>query len=325
MGEVVRFPQRRRRSALERAEAWARLSPGERKRRAAEAVRDDDRRALDALFESYLRNYSGPGQRISEQTLSTYGRGMTRLLDWCAEAGRMPHQLDGNDARRFRVALQDGLSDKSVATYLTGARQFHAALRWCELADADPFEGVTIRERTSPREKAEGYYTVDELRRCLEAADLRGRALVLLAADAGLRVSEVSRLQWRDVQLRRGRLRVRRGKGRKQRTVALTGRTADALSALQDAEGGDGAVVGLSRQRIHELFRDLCLEAGVPPRGYHNLRHSCGTRLYRKTQDLLLVARHLGHSTTKTAELYAHLDDRAYQAGVQKLAENGVS
>lgn len=107
--------------------------------------------------------------------------------------------------------------------------------------------------------------------------------------------------------------------------MALTNRAGQALGELRDSQAKDEEhVIGLSGQRIHELFRDLCREAEVDPRRYHNLRHSCGTRLYRETHDLLTVARHLGHSTTKTSELYAHLADSDYDAAVDSLDGNGV-
>ena len=169
------LPQKRIKSALERSEAWARLQGDERKRKCAEAVRDGDRDALEAMFESYLRNYSRPGHRISDHTWKTYRRGMRKLMDWCADHGRKAHQVDENHARRFRTALQDELSDKTVATYLTRAKQFHAALRWCGLAEVAPFQGISVQERTFPQEKAQKDYTVKELKRLLSAARARGR------------------------------------------------------------------------------------------------------------------------------------------------------
>jgi len=60
----------------------------------------------------------------------------------------------------------------------------------------------------------------------------------------------------------------------------------------------------------------LCSRAEVRPRRFHDLRHSCGTRLYQVTRDLLVVQRHLRHSSARTSEVYAHLAEGDYQKAI---------
>ncbi len=50
-------------------------------------------------------------------------------------------------------------------------------------------------------------------------------------------------------------------------------------------------------------------EAGIPYRGIHALRHTCGTRLVRETGNLEMAARHLGHSSIETTRVYAKWSD----------------
>ena len=57
-------------------------------------------------------------------------------------------------------------------------------------------------------------------------------------------------------------------------------------------------------------MRRLCALAGVTYMGTHSLRHQAGTRLYRQTNDLEMVARHLGHSELETARIYAKWSDK---------------
>ena len=59
-------------------------------------------------------------------------------------------------------------------------------------------------------------------------------------------------------------------------------------------------------------------------RGFHALRHSCGTRLYEATKDLLVVQRHLRHSSARTTELYAHLAEGDYHDAIGLLEDNGL-
>jgi integrase len=75
---------------------------------------------------------------------------------------------------------------------------------------------------------------------------------------------------------------------------------------------------------VQQILEQRCNRADVRCRGIHNLRHTCGTRLYEETRDLQVVAKHLGHSSTKTAEIYAHLADSDYREAVDALDSNGV-
>jgi integrase/recombinase XerC len=311
--------ERREGTLLQRAEGWAALPHDARRRRAAEAVRDGELGALRTLLESYLSLYARAGLSTSRATHSTYWRGARRLLSWCDRAAVKVHQVDTDAARRFVASLQGaGLADKSAAVYLTGARQLVAALRWAGLGDGDPFEGLSVRDRTPAVEKARPY-SDGELVALLRAADDRERAFVLLAADGGLRLAELSALLWRDVDLT-GRTARIVGKGGKLRTVRLTRRLVAALESWRpSAPMLQGRVLGASRRRWQQIMTSLCRRAGVTSRGVHALRHTAGTRLYAASKDLLVVARHLGHASVSTAAIYSHLCGAAYAEAVDAL------
>jgi len=317
-------------SALDRARTWADMDSGERKRRAALASAGSDLDALSGLLESYLRNQGKKGNRLSDYTLRSYRTGTGRLLEYCGETGKQIHSLSVFDAQDYRAWLQSKYADKTVSLYLTAARRLHLALEWAGVVKAPAFDNVTAAESTDPREKADPYST-EELQRLLNASEPRTRAVVLLAADGGLRLSEAARLTWGAVDLQRRAL-VITGKGRKLRRPAITARLTEALRALRTSEttGTDPVIIsgktgrGITERGLQHLISVVCTQAGVKARGYHNLRHTCGTRLYEATKDLQAVARHLGHSTTKTSELYAHLADGDYRAAVDSLDGNGV-
>lgn len=83
-------------------------------------------------------------------------------------------------------------------------------------------------------------------------------------------------------------------------------------------------VLGMSRRRLQKVFDQLWKRAGVKGRGFHALRHSCETRLYAATRDLLVVQRHLRHSEPSTSRIYAHLADGDYTRAVAELETNGA-
>ncbi len=305
-------------TALEIVEDWAGMARDERKRRAAEASQYDNRETLQSLLESYVMLYGRKRTDTSPRTLETYWRGAQRMLDWCARRGRTPHQITEEDANRFLVSMGD-LSAKSRQVYLTGAKTMVEGLRWTGLGSGDPFAGVHVIDPTPGTEKADPY-TVDELSRMLEIADKRDRVIILLGADAGLRLAEVVNLNWGDIDFKRKQITIT-GKGMKRATVSVTDRL---LQALIQLGGERGRVIKVSRRRVQQIIDRICDRAGVSGRGFHALRHSCGTRLYEATKDLLVVQRHLRHSSARTTELYAHLAEGDYQDAVTALEQNGL-
>jgi len=312
----IRAPQ----TIAEQAEGWAGLPRDVRKRRAAKASQEGDREELRSLLRAWIMLYGRRGTDTSENTINTYWRGADLLISWCESAGVKVHQLTGDHARRF-MAWLSGRAPATRATYKAGAKALLNALRWTGLSVADAFAGVRVVDPISPAEKADPYAS-EELTAMLKNALPRERALILLGADAGLRVGEIALLTWEDVHLRAKEIRVR-GKGGRVATVAITERLKATLQALPYPHRGP--VFDVSRRRLQQMISQAAKRAGVRPRGLHALRHSCGTRLYALTRDLLAVRRHLRHSSARTSEIYAHLADTDYRAAVDRLDGNGVA
>jgi len=153
-------------------------------------------------------------------------------------------------------------------------------------------------------------YADDEVAALLQAAtDPADRVLVLLGAHAGLRAQECADVRWADVHLARRDLVVRRGKGGRQRVVALSATLRQALQSLSKRE--DGYVFSYhTAASAWRHIQVLGAQAGVTAKGVQALRHSAGTRLYAETHDLEATARHLGHTKLETTRIYAKWSDR---------------
>src|SRR5690606_13675423 len=151
------------------------------------------------------------------------------------------------------------------------------------------------------------------------------RVVLLLGAHGGLRVGEMVRLRWDDIDLRSGTLLVRGGKGGKTAEVVLSPRLAAELTTYRRELETDTVarhrveVLALrSQYGIYNRLRKLCLVAGVSFKGVHALRHAAGTRLYRQTGDLGQVQDHLRHSTLDMARRYARSDRRRLQGSLSE-------
>ena len=263
-------------------------------------------------------------------TLRRSGRsprpGSSRRARPAGAPARTPLHPSRRAATRWVRALEDtGKKPATVQLKLAAARALYAALRWAGATDAAPFAGVRAApEKTAPWDRRKPYPPAD-VERLLAAATGEDRALVLLGAHAGLRVSEALALRHADVRLSDGELDVRDGKGGKARTVPVSESLASALREVAHTDSQDSREDGHAEGRVLRLrddrqarlrLRRLTVAAGVPYRGYHALRHYCGTRLMRDTGDLDTVARVLGHSSIETARVYAKWSDQGAKTAI---------
>lgn len=152
---------------------------------------------------------------------------------------------------------------------------------------------------------------------------IRDRAVLEVLYGAGLRVSECSGLDIGDVELAagRGRIRVVRGKGGKERLVPLGERGTEALRAYLDVRsafvkpktpphalflGDRGGRMG--PRSIRGLVYRRCEQTGARARvGPHGLRHSFATHLLESGADLRTIQSMLGHASLSTTQRYTHL------------------
>jgi len=316
------------------------------------AVRAASERDLDALWELVeahltLRGRSGAG--TSRHTLRAYRRGIHELLTlWQGEnllrpgrdAGPMYVQrlLSGDRAElvtreppraaRGRRVRAGPLSPATAALRVAAARALYDALAWAQATEADPFRDVRVGKASTSIDNAPTarVYSESELIALHAAArDQQEVVILVLGSHGGLRVSEMLRLTWSEVDLRHGELLVREGKGGKTATVALSPRLYEALAHYKRETGAALSAAVRERSTVLELrsqygvynrLRALCQRADVVFKGVHALRHSAGTRLYRQTGDLGQVQDHLRHSTLDMARRYAKSDRRKLRASL---------
>jgi site-specific recombinase XerD len=147
---------------------------------------------------------------------------------------------------------------------------------------------------------------------------VRSRALILLLWRSGLRVSEALALRPQDIDLKRGTVFVRRGKGGKARTVGLDDFAHDALALWLERRPAPrrGAPlfcqitikrVGqpLSANYVRHLFKRLARKAGIEKRVHpHALRHSMAVDLMQEGAALDVISGQLGHEHPSTTDAY---------------------
>lgn len=296
-------------------ESWT--EPGERRRRAMAAAATRDAGELWSLTRAYATLHGDAGAKGSAHTERAYEKGVRDLLT--AWEGVNLVRPDKDAAPLWVRRLEEaGRSASTIRVRLAAARMLYRALRWAGVTEAAPFEGVRpARDTTAPWDKRQPYGE-EELVRLLEHAETVDRALLLLGAHAGLRVSEATALEWRDVDLQGRVLMVRVGKGGKVGRVVMSRTLAEALGRLKVPGSTPNArLLPFTPARARQRMEALSRRAGVPYRGVHALRHYAGTRAAREHGgNLEPVARHLRHSNLETSRVYAKWSDETLKRSV---------
>lgn len=278
------------------------------------------------------------GQRqASPNTIVSY-RDTLRLLLTFAEArtGRPPSRLELEDLdAALIVAFLDHLQTQrhnSARTRNARLAAVHSLFRFAALAHPEHAALITRVLAIQPKRADRTVVTflsdpeVDALLAAPDHTSWLGRrdhALLLLAIQTGLRVSELTGLARADVVLDRGAHVRCEGKGRKQRITPLTRQTVQVLRAwLADNPGEPSDPLfpashggRLSRDAVERL---LTKHAAVAAHGCptlnskqvspHVLRHTSAMRLLHAGVDTTVIALWLGHESTRITDIYLHAD-----------------
>jgi integrase len=175
---------------------------------------------------------------------------------------------------------------------------------------------LELRGRPTRAKRLPEILTPDELRRILEQA-YRDRGLYGLIVrtlfETGLPVSELVAVEVPDVDLSERTLRVRAGKGGKDRLVLFTADLAEQLRVhLGDRTRGalfeSSRAWAFSTRRIQQIVKAVARRAGIDKHIHpHSYRHSMATFLRNQGVALDVVQLLLGHEDPRTTQLYARL------------------
>ena len=146
-------------------------------------------------------------------------------------------------------------------------------------------------------------------------SNLKHRAILMLIYSSGLRLREASHLKVSDIDSKRMVLRIRQGKGRKDRYTLLSTAALEVLRKYwRHCRPKEWLFPGrlsdkpLSVRSIQRVFKKARTLAGITkPATVHTLRHSFATHLLEQGTDLYRIQLLLGHRSLKTTAIYLHV------------------
>jgi integrase/recombinase XerC len=273
--------------------------------------------AMDA-WATHLRTE----RSASGHTLRAYLADVRRFLVVAAADG--VQHVGPADVRHWLRTLDGTVDRVSIARKLAAIRGFFRFLVATKRLKVDPTVGISTPKT---RKKLPAHLSLDEVDRLLSTptgdrlGGLRDRAVLEVLYSSGLRVGELTGLDWTDLDAEAETVRVL-GKGRKERIVPVGRPALRALAAYRGACGEHGWLVRsgpvfrnarggrLTARSVARLMERYVAASGTTRATPHALRHTFATHLLGGGADLRAIQELLGHASLSTTQRYTHVDLR---------------
>jgi site-specific recombinase XerD len=261
----------------------------------------------------------------SIHTRKQYARHL-RLLGAWLDANGIPAELDAittTVVARFLTSDAARKTDDGATKVATSTNALRTSIRcffaYAELAGyVARSPGMLVRRARcgEPPPRALSDVEVERLLQVAGRGEARDALLVRLLLATGLRLGEALGLEVQDVDLERSTLAVRKAKGDRPRTAYVPTELVQQLAEW--VERRTGRLFPISARHAQRVIGEFAREAGVVASA-HALRHTLATRVYRRTGDLGVVQRVLGHASVATTQRYARCDEGAVRRAVGAL------
>jgi site-specific recombinase XerD len=250
-------------------------------RQGGDRPRTQPRDVTEAPFRLYLltTGYSPETVRLRVTNLRLFAR-------WASEY-HVPLILASHEAVASYLAEQlAAVAQVTARSRLHALRSFFAFCRAQGWREDDPTAGIRIK---LPHCQPKRPFTIEELRALLGVCvNNRDRAIVLVLAATGVRVSELLGMRPGDINWTDGTILIR-GKGNRERRVALGGIALEALRGQVNGGGpiwrtvrGPTAGRPMTRVLVRDMLRALGKRANVGPVGSHRCRTTFANMFLRE-------------------------------------------
>lgn len=239
--------------------------------------------------------------------------------------GCSPERLEAEDVRSYLLHLLDvkRLSRSTIIQKMCALQFLYTRVlqQPCDLSNVVFPKGR--RKKPLPVVLSEG--EVEQL--LLAAVDLKDQAMLMTLYSAGLRVSELVQLRPDDIDSGTMKIRVREGKGGKDRYTILSKTLLETLRRYfrryrpqQWLFYSSTPQIAMPTRAVQRMTATTALRAGLNKRVTpHLLRHSFATHLLERGTNLRYIQELLGHTSLKTTMIYTHVSPQALRQVLSPL------
>ena len=253
--------------------------------------------------------------RYSESTIDTYSNILVTFLKFynnkCIE------EITSNDIIQYN-------NDFILANILSASYQNQVvnAIKLFFMTIQNTAIDVELVHRPKRQKLLPNVLSKEEVKKILEAPKfLKHKAMLSLIYSCGLRCGELLRLKLEHVDSKRHILFIKQSKGRKDRIAPLSDKTLELLRSYFKVFKPkiylfEGIKEGnpYDERSLQCVLKQSIAKAGIKkPVTLHWLRHSYATHLLENGTDLRYIQEILGHSSSKTTEIYTHVSTKSIQ------------
>jgi integrase/recombinase XerD len=270
------------------------------------------------LEELERRNYS-------QATADSY---VAAIRQFASHFHRSPDQLGTEHVRDYQLHLieERKLHPRTVSVQTSALRFLFGKVLKRRLSRDDlPLPKLLRRQIPIVLSREEVARLIDS------TSNLRHRTILMTLYSTGLRRSELCHLRPEDIDKERMMIRIRQGKGGKDREVPLSSKLLDQLRTYyRSVKRKNGWLFpSLQTRRLHQpitnkaiwhVCREATRRAGISkPVHPHTLRHSFATHLFDSGAELPVIQTLLGHADPRDTMIYLHLSTRKLRAAPNPL------
>jgi len=286
---------------------------------------------------NHFLNYLQTEKDAAESTIHKYKADLERLFEYLQVADI--NEINQNHLRDYLNHIRQtyNYTSSSIANKINILHHFFRFLHNSGYINTNP--AVLIR---APRKKVKIPKVLNEieLEKLLKAPDhntdtrfkkysLRDKLMLTMFSYTGLRRTELTDLNWNDINLGNKYLIVRKSKNKSQRIIPLHDRVIELLDLYLNQRlplKNNALFIGRTGERINHsslknLFNRYIKIAGLSGKGYtiHTLRHTFATRLLNKDISLVNIMNLMGHRSLESTQIYLHVTGKELIESINQL------
>lgn len=263
-----------------------------------------------ARFKQWLRS-----KRYSENTINTYSDALKSFLVFYKE--KNVRDITNEDVIIYNneYILKNNLSSSYQNQIVNAIKLFFSTILNTKIE-------IDKIHRPKNAKSLPNVLSKEEVKKILESlTNSKHRMMLCLIYSCGLRCGELLALKPNHIYSQRNIVLVKNAKGKKDRIVPLSLKILEMLreyykSYKPEVFLFEGQIKGKAydARSLQQVLKQAVLKAGITkPVTLHWLRHSYATHLLESGTDLRYIQELLGHSSSKTTEIYTHVSTKSIQ------------
>lgn len=261
-------------------------------------------------FEDWLKAH-----RHAESTVKTYGNTMRVFFTFYNE--KPLDEINNDDIIRFNneYILRKKLSSSYQNQFINALKKFFKTIEKRQI-------DIDLVQRPRKENLLPNVMSKQEVKATLDAhSNIKHRMMLILIYACGLRRSELLNLQPTAINSQRNQLKIIQSKGKKDRYVPISDEVVKLLRQYYKLFKptkwlfeGQNPGEKYSPTSLQKVLKTALKKANVKkPATLHWLRHSYATHLLENGTDLRYIQELLGHSSSRTTEIYTHVSQKSLQ------------